>query len=493
MSLSQYHMYINGEWVDALDNSRFDSLNPATAEPWASFPHAKAADVDVAVQAAHAAFENPAWSDLTATARGKLLRKLGDLIAQNTQHLAQLETNDNGKLIRETQGQVGYMPEFFYYYAGQADKLEGQTLPLDKANMFGYTTHEALGVVAAIIPWNSPMYVTAVKLAPALAAGNTVVMKPSEHASATIVELMKLVEQAGFPAGVVNVVTGFGADCGAALTCHPLVRRIAFTGGVEGARAVVRNSAENLAQISLELGGKSPNIIFDDADIGSAVNGVIAGIFAASGQSCVAGSRLLVHDSVYDDFVQRLQARAATINISDPMSPEAEMGPMATQQQLSVVENLVARALQDGAKLRHGGKRPAMASNGWYYEPTILEVDSNQCHIMQTEVFGPVASVMRFHTEAEALELANDCEFGLAAGIWTRDNARVHRLCKQVKAGIIWVNTYRAVSPMGAIGGFKNSGYGRESGIDAVKDYTQLKTVWINTSSEPMADPFVMR
>ena len=497
MALSQYQLFINGQWVDAKDGGRFDSLNPANAQPWASFSHAQKADVDAAVQAAQNAFEDSSWRNLHATARGKLLRKLGDLIAANKEHLAQLETNDNGKLIRETMGQIGYMPEFFYYYAGQADKLEGQTLPLDKADMFAYTTHEPLGVVAAIIPWNSPMYLTAVKLAPALAAGNTVVLKPSEHASATIVELMHLVKEAGFPDGVVNVVTGFGADTGAALTKHPLVRRIAFTGGGAGAKAVVKNSAQNLAQISLELGGKSPNIIFADANISSAVNGVVAGIFAASGQSCVAGSRLLVQDSVYDEFLAALKSRVERIIIGEPMNAKSEMGPMATQAQLALVERMVAQALEQGATLVHGGKRVSPSnnihSNGWYYHPTILAVDNNQCSIMQDEVFGPVASIMRFTDEAHALALANDSQFGLAAGIWTRDNGRVHRMSKAVQAGIIWVNTYRAVSPMGAIGGFKASGYGRESGIHAVKDYTQLKTVWINTSSEPMADPFVMR
>ena len=493
MALSEYKMFINGLWVDAQNGARFDSLNPANGEPWASFPHAQEADVNAAVDAAQKAFEHPAWCNLHATARGKLLRKLGDLIATKQTQLAQLETNDNGKLIRETKGQIGYMPEFFYYYAGQADKLEGQTLPLDKTDMFAYTTHEPLGVVAAIIPWNSPMYLTAVKLAPALAAGNTVVLKPSEHASATILELMHLVQEAGFPDGVVNVVTGLGVDTGSALTKHPLVRRIAFTGGGEGAKSVIKNSAENLAQVSLELGGKSPNIIFEDADIGSAVNGVIAGIFAASGQSCVAGSRLLVQDTVYDEFLTALKTRAASIIIGDPLDPTSEMGPMATQTQLTLVERMVATAIAQGAELIHGGKRAAVAGDGWYFEPTILAVDDNQCSIMQEEVFGPVASIMRFKDEAEALALANDTEFGLAAGIWTRDNARVHRMSKAVQAGIIWVNTYRAVSPMGAIGGYKASGYGRESGIDGVKDYTQLKTVWINTSSEPMADPFVMR
>ncbi len=492
MQLQEFKMSIAGEWTGAISGKVFDSLDPASGKVWAQFPDADENDVDKAVIAANTVFKSPQWRNITATQRGKLLRKLGDLISQNVDILAQLESRDNGKLIRETRAQVNYLPEFFYYTAGLADKVEGETLPLDKTDMMAYTIREPLGVVAAIIPWNSPLYLTAIKLAPALAAGNTIILKPSEHASATLIELVKLAELAGIPKGVVSVVTGFGPSAGAALTSHPLIRKVAFTGGAQTAKHVIRSSAENFSKLSLELGGKSPQIVFEDADLDSALNGIVAGIFAASGQSCVAGSRILVHNSIYDDFVNALVAKASKIKIGDPALSDSEMGPMATEQQLAVVESFVKQAKEQGAKLRLGGKR-ADIGQGWYYEPTIFECSSNDDYLMQEEVFGPVAAVIPFDTEEQALVMANDSNYGLAAGVWTRDIARAHRVARDVHSGIIWVNTYRVVSAMASIGGYKHSGYGRESGIDSVLAYTERKTVWINLSSEPMSDPFVMR
>lgn len=492
MQLQEFKMCIAGEWTGAISGKVFDSLDPASGEAWAQFPDANEEDVDRAVVAANTVFKSAQWRNITATQRGKLLRKMGDLIGQNIETLAQLESRDNGKLIRETRAQVNYLPEFFYYTAGLADKVEGETLPLDKTDMMAYTIREPLGVVAAIIPWNSPLYLTAIKLAPAVAAGNTIILKPSEHASATLIELVKLAELAGIPKGVVSVVTGFGPSAGAALTSHPLIRKVAFTGGAQTAKHVIKSSAENFAKLSLELGGKSPQIVFEDADLDSALNGIVAGIFAASGQSCVAGSRLLVHSSIYKDFIDALVAKASKIKIGDPALSDSEMGPMATEQQLAVVESFVKQAKEQGAKLRLGGKRADIAK-GWYYEPTIFECASNDDYLMQEEVFGPVAAVIPFDTEEQALAMANDSNYGLAAGIWTRDIARAHRVARDVHSGIIWVNTYRVVSAMASIGGYKHSGYGRESGIDSVLAYTERKTVWINLSSEPMSDPFVMR
>lgn len=492
-ALQRYRMFIDGSWADASDGGSFASMNPATGEDWAVIPEATAADVNRAVEAAHRAFRHGEWARTLPTARGKHLRRLADLLAERSEELGRIETIDTGKMLKETRWQAKYIAEFFHFYAGAADKVMGSTLPIDKPDMLAMTLREPIGVVAAVVPWNSQLFLAAVKIGPALAAGNTVVLKASEHASAPMLEFARLVEEAGFPPGVFNVVTGHGDPCGRVLTSHPLVQRISFTGGPESARHVIRNSAENFAELSLELGGKSPFLVFEDADLESAVNGSIAGIFGATGQSCVAGSRLYLHEKVADRFLDTMVARARQIRIGDPLLEDTQMGPLATRGQLARIEREVAFAQEEGGQLLTGGQRPPGQNRGLYYEPTIIECASQAQRIVDTELFGPVLSVLRFKDDEEALRLANDSRHGLAAGVFTRDGARALRVTRQLQAGIVWVNTYRVVSPVAEFGGFKESGNGRESGLQAIYDYTRPKTVWINTSDQPMANPFVMR
>ena len=491
--MKHYQMYIDGEWCDAADGAKLESINPATGKVWATAAVAGEAEVNRAVAAADRALKEGPWAQMNATQHGKLLHKLGDLIGENAQHLGEIETIDSGKLAKETRAQTGYVSDFYYYYAGLADKIQGATFPIDKPDMHVYTKRVPIGVVAAIVPWNAQMFLTATKLGPALAAGNTVVLKASEQASAPMFEFAKLVEQAGFPPGVVNVITGYGEPCGRMLTSHSDVARVAFTGGPETARHVVRNTAENFAVISLELGGKSPILVFEDADIESAVNGVIAGNFGATGQSCVAGSRVFIQSTIREDFLTQLVERAKQIRIGDPLGEETQVGPLATRAQLDHITEAVADAVSEGATLLHGGKRPEGFDEGWYFMPTILDCPNQQVRTAREEMFGPVLSALSFDTEAEAIALANDSRFGLGAGVFTRDVARALRVSDAIQSGIIWVNTYRVISPIAPFGGFKQSGSGRESGIDTINDYTRTKTVWINTSTEPMANPFVMR
>lgn len=487
--MDRFSHYIDGSF-DA-GTAVFESLDPATGAPWALMPLAGEVEVDLAVQAAHRAFHQGQWPAMTATARGKLLYRLADLVQAAAPRLAALETRDTGKIIRETSAQIAYVAEYYRYYAGLADKIEGAHLPIDKPDMEVWLRREPVGVVAAIVPWNSQLFLSAVKLGPALAAGCTVVLKASEDGPAPLLEFARLVHEAGFPPGVVNILTG-GPEAGRALTSHPRVAHIAFTGGPETARHIVRASADNLARTSLELGGKSPFIVFDDADLDSAANAQVAGIFAATGQSCVAGSRLLVQDSVKNSFLAKLKAKAEAVAIGAPDRMETEVGPLCTLRQRERIADLIARSVVAGARVVTGGQVPA--GPGFFFPPTILDCsDAPDAPALQEEFFGPVLSVRGFANEAEALELANDTAFGLASGVFTRSLTRAHRMVRGLRAGVVWVNTYRAVSPIAPFGGHGLSGHGREGGMAAALDYTTVKTVWLRTSDDPIPDPFIMR
>jgi len=491
--IKTYRMFINGEWVDAADGGAFDTSEPYTRKVWARIPRARKADADRAVHAAAAALDGP-WGKLTASARGLLMFRVADLIARDAEKLARIETRDNGKLISEMRAQVGYLPQYFRYFGGLADKIEGAVLPIDKADTFNYTTHEPLGVCVAITAWNSPLLLAVNKLAPGLAAGNTFVLKPSEFTSASALELAALFHEAGFPPGVVNVVTGFGGEVGAPLVEHPKVAKVAFTGSETGGQRIYETAARDFKHVTLELGGKSANIVFGDANLENAVKGAISGIFAATGQTCVAGSRLLVQQSIHDEFVERLVAFARKARIGDPQLDTTQVGPVTTSPQYEKILDYINIAKAEGAVCRLGGKAATgpEVGVGQFVEPTIFSGVSNSMRIAQEEVFGPVLSVIPFKDEDEAVAIANDSLYGLAAGIWTQDLRRAMAMPKRLKTGIVWVNMYRAVSYMSPFGGYKRSGVGRENGMDAVREYLQTKSVWISTSTET-ADPFVIR
>jgi len=492
--LIRFHNIVTGRQTPAGDGEWLESLDPATGQVWAVFPRCRARDVDTAVAAARAAYRSPEWRGLKPTARGALLYRFADILAEHIERLAQLETRDNGKLISEMRVQIGNLPAYYRYFAGLADKVEGSVLPIDKPAMHAFTRRQPLGVIACITPWNSPLMLLAWKLAPLLAAGNTAVIKPSEHASCSTLAFVELFERAGFPAGVVNTITGLPSECGEQLVRHPDVAKVAFTGGEPGGISVYRAAAENLKKVTLELGGKSPNIIFDDADLERAVFGAISGIFAASGQTCLAGSRLLVHRRVHDEVVERLVALAKTARIGDPKHAETQVGPVTTLAQRAKVLDHVAGACASGAQCVLGGGVPSVQGfeEGWFVEPTIFTGVHNNMPIARQEVFGPVLAVIPFDDEEEALSIANDTSYGLAAGVWTQNISRAIRMSEEIEAGTVWVNTYRAVSFMAPFGGMKRSGIGRENGKEAMDEYLQTKSVWIDLGSLT-ANPFVIR
>ena len=490
--MQKFKNYINGTFVESQSGNSFKTIDPSTEKEFAEICAAEEFEVNFAVESAHNAFIGE-WSKILPYQRAKYLRSIGDQLKDKAELLGTVETKDTGKLFKETKFQANYIAEYYYYYAGLVDKIEGSTLPIDKEDMHVFTSRVPLGVVAAIIPWNSQMFLTAVKLAPALAMGNTIIIKASEIAPTPLLEFAKIIDKAGLPAGVVNIITGYADTCSKILTSHPKINKIAFTGGVDTAKHIVKNSAENLAQLSLELGGKSPVVVFKDARKDNAINGIMASIFGATGQSCIAGSRLYLQEDIYQDYLDELKKRTEAIKIGDPLSTTTQLGPLATLKQLKNIQEKIQQTIDQGGKIITGGKKVSSFKNGYYFEPTIIECDNHNLPVAENELFGPVLSVMKFKNEDQAIELMNDNSFGLAAGIFTENNGIAMRVSKAVQAGIVFVNTYRLISPVAPFGGFKNSGYGRESGLEVMKDYSNIKTTWISTSTESLSDPFNIR
>ncbi len=484
----RYQLFIDGQWVDAESGKTFTTPNPATGENLAEVAEADKADIDKAVSAARRAFEGK-WSKISARDRGRILYKLSKLIEENSAELAALETADNGKPIKEsTYVDLPQVAENFEYFAGWATKIEGETIPVP-GQMFNYTLREPVGVCGQIIPWNFPLLMAAWKLAPALASGNTVVLKPAEQTPVTAMELGKLIQEAGFPEGVVNIVPGYGETAGAALAAHPGIDKIAFTGSTEVGKLIAKAAAENLTKVSLELGGKAPNIVFADADMDQAVSGAMMGIFFNQGQVCCAGSRLFVEEKVKDEFLGRLKEKASKINVGDPMDKATHMGPQVSAEQLSRIKSYVDVAQKEGATVLSGGESPKLEGafqKGYFFQPTIFSDVNNQMRVAQEEIFGPVVSVITFRDEDDLIKQANDTIYGLSAGIWTRDITRAHRFAKEIKAGVVWINTFNMFNAASPFGGYKQSGYGREMGKHALEMYTHVKSVWVDLSGRPI-------
>jgi acyl-CoA reductase-like NAD-dependent aldehyde dehydrogenase len=490
-SARTYGLFIDNQLVDPAEDDYLDVVNPATGTVWARVPNASAAAVDAAVRSARRAFDGGDWPAFRAADRARFLIRFGTAIADHADELARLQVQENGKLLREMAGQARLMPEYFTYYAGLAQMPTGTTNPLHVTDMLNYTVREPLGVVAAITPWNSPLLLLAWKLGPALAAGNTVVAKPSEVTPVSTIRLAQLAAEAGLPPGVFNVVTGLGSPAGTALTGHPEVDKIAFTGSTATGQAIAVQAGRTLKRVSLELGGKSPNIVFADADLDGAVNGLVAGIFGASGQTCMAGSRILVQEGIYAEVTRRLAERAEAITVGDPLDPASEMGTIACRSQLDKVARYIEIAAQDGARLVAGGT-PARVEglpDGLFMRPTVFADVRNDMRIAREEVFGPVAALIPFRDEDEAVRIANDTPFGLAAGVWTGQAQRAHRVAGRLRAGTVWINNYRKTSYATPFGGYKQSGLGRENGADALREYTEEKSVWVDTG-QGVKDPF---
>jgi acyl-CoA reductase-like NAD-dependent aldehyde dehydrogenase len=492
MQLEVVHHFIGGQNVPPATGDQFESIDPASGHAWALVADGGEFDVDSAVISAKEAFRGE-WGSLSPTRRGRLLMRLADVFAANADRLGELETRDNGKLLREMTGQMRVIPDWFYYYGGLADKIEGRVVPLDRTSILNYTVREALGVVGIITPWNSPLLLTAMAAAPALAAGNTIVLKPSEVTSASSIELAQLAIEAGFPPGVINVVTG-GRTCGEALVAHDSVAKIVFTGSAAGGRAVASAVGARLGRVLLELGGKSANIVFADADLDAAEAGLLAGIYAAGGQTCIAGSRAFVERPVFEELSERIANRARAIRLGDPMAPDTQMGPIATPHQLARIEEFISEARDDGVSVVAGGDRASVEGleGGFFYQPTLLAGVQANSRVAQEEIFGPVLSITPFDDEDEVVAAANGTAYGLAAGVWTSHVKRAHRIARRLEAGTVWINVYRALTFNSPFGGYKASGIGRENGIEAVDEFLQTKSVWCELGDE-IQDPFVLK
>ena len=493
--MKTYNHFIDGKYVEPIGGKWLDSIDPYLGKPWARVPQGCAQDADRAVAAALRAMTSGPWASMTATHRGKLMLRLADLVTQNAERLAEIEVRDNGKLLAEMRGQLAYHPEWWRYFGGLADKVQGGVMPIDKPDILAFTRHEPVGVVAALTAWNSPLLFVAWKCAAAIAAGCAVVVKPSEFASVSTLEFADLTREAGFPDGVFNVITGLGPEAGSALVDHPDVAKITFTGSDATGARIYAQAAKSMKRVSLELGGKSPNIVFDDCDIDKAAAGVISGIFAATGQTCIAGSRLLVQNSIREKFTERVKALGASARKGNPMLPETHIGPITTPAQYKKILEYIDIAKSEGARCILGGG-PATGPDlpgGQFVEPTIFVDVRPDMRIAREEVFGPVLSIMGFDDEAQAIKMANDTIYGLAAGVWTQDIGRAIRMSSALKAGTVWVNTYRAISYMMPFGGMKHSGIGRESGVDSIMEFLETKSTWISYAEGAPANPFIMR
>ena len=491
-NIRQFKYFFANKWHDPTNKIWFDSENPANGEVWAKIPDCRKEDIENAVSAAKYAFYEGPWGKLMPTERGRYLKKIGDVISKNAERLGNIETQDNGKLpdfITPSLQKNSWLVDSWHYYAGMCDKFEGSIIPAEVPNMHNYMQWEPFGVVAQILPWNSPIGTLIWKLAPCLAAGNTVVLKPSEQSSCSTLELMDVLLEANLPPGVINVVTGFGSSTGEPLIDHPDVKMVSFTGGTNGGKSVASIAARKTKPVVMELGGKSPQIVFPDADIDLAVNGVAAGIFPAGGQSCISGSRLLIHKSIIKEFTEKLLAVVKKAKVGDPLDPKTQIGPIANRKHYENILESIKKAEEAGHEMLLDG-RTSSQDKGFYIGPTIFSDVPNNSFLAQNEVFGPVVSTESWQDEAEVIKIANDSIYGLAAGIWTKNTTKAMRMADKIEAGTVYINNYFNASSQSPVGGFKQSGYGRENGWEGMRCFLQTKSVWLSTDPE-QPDPFL--